>query len=80
MLHSTKSLALWQASEESLCFHSSAMIKTCKHIYFHSYRPQRWRLACHHCGLKLWKIDTLANFIRHRRMKAGRFLRSLPQG
>ena len=27
----------------AFCFHSSAMIKTCKRMYFSYYKPQRWR-------------------------------------
>jgi len=39
-----------------------------------------WFTCRHLCGLLLWKINMLASFNRRRRMKAGRFLRSLQQG
>jgi len=26
------------------CFHTSAMIKTCTYLFFHSCKPQKWRI------------------------------------
>ena len=40
LLTTKPTLALWQASEESACFRTFAMIRTGTYIFFHSCKPQ----------------------------------------